>query len=422
MGAMEAYRPSPDPAVSGMAPPHISLLRKLINIIGCLVCLPLYSVVALHCRWPVTLDLIITIALAELNRYVNEGRRMAFYASQKQPVYRDKEDPETTHSSGTSTPLTEKSAGLLDHKKWDDVPPAIVKTKALATPDVEKMPSQFAPPPRLDCMAAVVGWREDPGLFTRALESYRMTRGCSFLLVGIDGDEAPDHDMVDVFNKVYPHRSTTIHVSEPLGEIAQTILAKEMSLRQHSNQPFNQTECETIALQHCVHLVRTMLRENNIHLTGPDAISQLCIRQRHMHKKGVMFTTYIFALVIADTLGIEFLWSSDSDTLVSRESLLHTVDAIASDAKIGGASSGLVVHNGDESVVTRLAETVYWGELYLTRSTPAATATSDCQSGPSTVFRLAALPAILVPWYMQTIFGKRMVSLPHHGPPFLTET
>ena len=56
--------------------------------------------------------------------------------------------------------------------------------------------------PQLDCMAAVVGWREDPALFTRALESYKTARGCMFLMVGIDGDEAQDQDMVDVFNLV----------------------------------------------------------------------------------------------------------------------------------------------------------------------------------------------------------------------------
>lgn len=128
-----------------------------------------------------------------------------------------------------------------------------------------------------------------------------------------------------------------------------------------------------------------------------------------------MFTTYVFALVIADIIGVEFLWSSDSDTLVMDDSLSRTVDTIASDPTIGGASSGLVVHNGHETAVTKLAETVYWGELYLTRSLPAATATSDCQSGPSTVFRLASLPAILVPWYMQTLCGKRMVSFLCHS-------
>lgn len=184
-----------------------------------------------------------------------------------------------------------------------------------------------------------------------------------------------------------------------------------MALGKRNGQKVDEAECEQAALAHCIALARTILSQADITFSGPEAISQLCINQRHMHKKGIMFTTFIFALVIADTLGIEFLWSSDSDTLVFRNSLNKTVNAIAADPTIGGASSGLVVHNGDESVVTRLAETVYWGELYLTRSTPAATATSDCQSGPSTVFRLSAMPSILVPWYMQTIFGKRMVCL-----------
>jgi hyaluronan synthase len=128
-----------------------------------------------------------------------------------------------------------------------------------------------------------------------------------------------------------------------------------------------------------------------------------------MHKKGIMFTTFVFSLVIADILGIEFLWSSDSDTIVFPDSLERTVNAFAADPQAGGASSGLVVHNADETSITKLASAVYWGELYLTRSTPAATGTSDCQSGPSTAFRLAALPEILVPWYLQRALGKRMI-------------
>lgn len=388
MGAVDI-----DPAAFAARPPHISLSRKLLNILGCLVCLPLYAAIAVHCRWPVTLDLVITVALAELNRYVNEGRRMAFYEAEavgRQPEFREKEDYEPPRSPRR---FDEKGVKVVDVER--------VSATAL---------SAQAKSARLDCMAAVVGWREDPSLFTRALESYRMAKACTFLLVGIDGDEGADQDMVNVFHKVCPHRSRTIHVSEPLGEIAQSVRAKELSLRQMSGQPFDPSECDAAALDHCIRLARSILSRNDVQLSGPDAVSQLCIRQRHMHKKGIMFTSYIFALVIADTLGVEFLWSSDSDTLVSQDSLLRTVDAMAVDPRIGGASSGLVVHNGTDSIVTRLAETVYWGELYLTRSTPAATATSDCQSGPSTVFRLSALPPILVPWYMQTIFGQRMVS------------
>lgn len=137
---------------------HVPWYRKTINIIGCLLSLPLYWYMTAHCRYPVTLDLVVTIALAELNRFINQGRRLRFYAEESRP--REKMDSEKL--------------------------------------DLELQP----PAPRLDCIAAVVGWREDPALFTRAMESYKAAKSCKFLLVGIDGDEVEDMDMVRVFNKV----------------------------------------------------------------------------------------------------------------------------------------------------------------------------------------------------------------------------
>lgn len=104
-----------------------------------------------------------TIALAELNRFINEGRRMKFYEDEPVP--------------------------MMEEKVYNE------KADFLESQPVE-------PQSRLDCMAAVVGWREDPILFTRALQSYRAASNCSFLLVGIDGNDEPDQDMVDVFNKV----------------------------------------------------------------------------------------------------------------------------------------------------------------------------------------------------------------------------
>lgn len=186
-------------------------------------------------------------------------------------------------------------------------------------------------------------------------------------------------------------------------------MTKMASMKKQYGEEVDEDECHNLAMDHCIQLARRTLEQEKIDFRGVDGVRQLCIRQKHMHKKGIMFTTYVFSLVIADMLGLEFLWSSDSDTLVLPDSLERTVNAIAADPKIGGASSGLIVHNESETAVTKLSATVYWGELYLTRSTPAATATSDCQSGPSTVFRLAALPSILVPWYLQTVMGKRMV-------------
>lgn len=113
-------------------------------------------------HYPITLDMLLTIILAESNRFVNQRRREKLH--------------ELKHQD--ESPVREKE----DWLRWEL--------------NVEKAA------PRLDCMAAVVGWREDPELFSRALESYKTTEGCTFLLVGVDGDEADDQDMVDVFNQV----------------------------------------------------------------------------------------------------------------------------------------------------------------------------------------------------------------------------
>lgn len=357
-----------EPVVQGHPP---SASRLLLNSLGCLLSLPIYYFSTVHSRYPVTLDIVITIALTEINRYIVEGRRQDFARS--------------LHTPSFDQHLDEK-------KEWSGR-------------HLEAQPCL----PNADCMAAVVGWREDPSLYARALQSYKSAKTCTFFLAGIDGDEAEDQDMVNVFCQVFPENSTVIQIPEPLGEIAERIRAKTMALQRQNGIPVNEDEANAISMQACLDLARSILRQHDLTIGGPKGIKHLCLKQRHMHKKGIMFTAYVFALVISDILGIEYLWSSDSDTIVFPDSLEKTINTIASDLKAGGASSGLVVHNNRETAVTNLASAVYWGELYLTRSTPACTGTSDCQSGPSTAFRLSALPAILVPWYTQIAFGKRMI-------------
>lgn len=105
-----------------------------------------------------------------------------------------------------------------------------------------------------------------------------------------------------------------------------------------------------------------------------------------------------------------FLFLFTADTIVLPDSVEGTINTIAGDPRAGGASSGLIVHNVADTVVTKLASVIYWCELYLTRSMPGSVAVSDCQSGPSAAFRLSAIRPILLPWYNQTVFGKRMVS------------
>lgn len=164
-------------------------------------------------------------------------------------------------------------------------------------------------------------------------------------------------------------------------------------------------------IAHCCQLAREILAEHDFKLGQHGGVTKLCLYQPHLHKKGIMFTSFIFSIVISEILGIEYMWSSDSDTIVLPDSLRCTIDTIAGDPHVGGGSSGLIVHNENDSICTKLGSVVYWSELYMTRSVSTLSGTSDCQSGPSTAFRVSALPAVLYPWYTQTVLGHRMVCL-----------
>ena len=52
------------------------------------------------------------------------------------------------------------------------------------------------------CLASVVGYREEAGLFRRCLESYKDAPGLEILLVGIDGNEPTDMEMVQIVKNV----------------------------------------------------------------------------------------------------------------------------------------------------------------------------------------------------------------------------
>lgn len=132
-----------------------------------------------------------------------------------------------------------------------------------------------------------------------------------------------------------------------------------------------------------------------------------------MHKKGIMFTAFIFSIVICEILDIDFVWSSDSDSFVYPSTIQDTVLTMANDDKIGGASTAMMIHNRDDSIVTQLGSSVYLSEMYLTRSFTSARAANDCQSGPCAMFRIAVLPSILMKWYQQAVLGHWMVSLPN---------
>jgi hyaluronan synthase len=139
------------PAMTPSAPalPRAGALLALFNLLACFAILPLVYLAPAFTRWPCTLDGLIGAFLAEFVRYQNEGRKL------RAEAVRERRDMEK--GGAESCPAT---------------------------------------------MAQVVGWKEEPELFSRALESYQEAEGLRFLLLGVDGDSAEDMEMVDVFQKV----------------------------------------------------------------------------------------------------------------------------------------------------------------------------------------------------------------------------
>jgi hyaluronan synthase len=168
---MEALHPDGFGAPAVASPRQVSSLRKVINIVGCVVFFAIYWMIISGCRWPVTLDLFVSIGLTELNRFLNESRRMEYYKD-----------------SGDSGDQDQEKAALTEK---DD-----------AEVNLEKGAIEWSTSGKKECIAAIVGWREDPALFTRALTSYKDAQSCGFVIAGIDGDAEEDMEMVQVFNEV----------------------------------------------------------------------------------------------------------------------------------------------------------------------------------------------------------------------------
>jgi len=167
---------------------------------------------------------------------------------------------------------------------------------------------------------------------------------------------------------------------------------------------------DIILIEKCITFVKQTLLENNIHLTGPDAITHLCVTQPHMHKKGIMFTSFIICFALSDLLDLEFVWTSDSDSMVYKDTIKTTIQTIHGDDKCAGASTALNIHNRTDNLVTTLGNTIYLNDLHLSRCFSSAVGANDCQSGPCAAFRIEAIKPELLAWYRQTVFGTWMVS------------
>lgn len=143
--------------------PYVSPVEHCVNFLSCCAAALVLYYVLCFSQAPLTLDILLTIFFAELNRWNNDKRQSQLATLKKEHAQR-----------------------------------YMAKTPAVAAPE-------DAPIPALDCIVTVVGYREDPELYKAALKSYLTASNCRFILACIDGDAEEDQEMAKVFQTVSPN-------------------------------------------------------------------------------------------------------------------------------------------------------------------------------------------------------------------------
>ncbi|KAK7730065.1 hypothetical protein SLS57_001725 [Botryosphaeria dothidea] len=269
---------------------------------------------------------------------------------------------------------------------------------------------------RTECVGAVIGYREDPNLFRKCLESYRddASRTVRVLVIGIDGNDDEDMKMVRTAEHVFGTDETpTIPLHEPFGALAARMISDWKIRRSCSEKgsELSEDEFHDHVLDVLIRQATAMLQDHgllyHVHKNSPP--KAICICQPHNSKKEIMFSAFIFNLALAGANNIPYIWSSDSDSYLDINAApIHRVLAtMSTDPAIAGSCGALQIHNARQSTITRLISATYWTDLALTSGQNSAFDVTDCQPGPCAAFTRSALAAILVPWHAQTFLGAR---------------
>lgn len=272
-------------------------------------------------------------------------------------------------------------------------------------------------------LASIVGYREDPALFVKCLKSFKNNSGQELLLVGIDGNGPQDAEMANVVRRVYDKDAIFIDIEEPLAILA--IRTAEQYIVRELEQSGQQMlldswafddlpqqlryDANAFAMDRVYEKAAEILQTNNVLYSYQSPFRVVCVSQPHISKKGILFTNLVLSTVLGKANHIPYLWTGDSDTWVMPETLPITIGCMATDPKVGGSCSLLGVHNGHESYVAALGAAIYWCELAITRGQTAAIDSADCQPGPCAAFLLDALSPHLFEWYTQTSMGIKTV-------------
>ncbi|KAF9361475.1 ATP-dependent RNA helicase [Mortierella sp. AD094] len=213
-----------------------------------------------------------------------------------------------------------------------------------------------------------VGYREDPALLEgclKSLRAIRYQRNQKTLLV-VDGNEAQDEYMANIFKKVFEEQDAAIFRPNFLCMDRDITDPERLELvRQIANHP------------------------------GP-----VCVMQPHHGKRSAMYTG--FAALLEQ--GIESVVVTDSDTYLDPNVRKELAFALAESPIIGAATGDVRIYNTG-TWVSFLSSFRYWFAFNLERGAQSYHSVVNCVSGPLDIYRMSIVAEVMDNWSRQSFLG-----------------
>ncbi|KAG2235512.1 hypothetical protein INT48_003075, partial [Thamnidium elegans] len=228
---------------------------------------------------------------------------------------------------------------------------------------------------------AVVGYREEPRLFTQCLESVKSLNYPDPFktVVVIDGDEEEDREMAASFRTVFPDCPVVILPQLP------SIIFQKMKQDQDPEKPgpldYDQIIRDTYTL--------------------PTDTVAVCYLQPHRGKRHAMYTA--FRVLMA--AGCEAVVSTDSDTKFDPNAMLEMESALYWFPNIGAAAGDVRIWNSKDSLLSFMSSLRYWMAFNIERAAQSFNRCVTCVSGPMGIYRSHVLKQVLDDWITQTFLG-----------------
>ncbi|KAL9553546.1 hypothetical protein MBANPS3_003248 [Mucor bainieri] len=238
---------------------------------------------------------------------------------------------------------------------------------------------------------AVVGYREEPTLFTKCLESIKeLNYPDAFkIIVVIDGDAPEDREMANLFQKIFPQGPILV-LPELLSDSFEKIRKNAQEQQQEGATTAEKTALEPDYDQ--------LLRDT---FTLPTDTTPVCYMQPHRGKRHAMYTA--FRVLMA--AGCDAVMSTDSDTKFDPNAMIEMERALYWFPHIGAAAGDVRIWNAFDSVLSFMSSLRYWMAFNIERAAQSFNRCVTCVSGPMGIYRSQVLREILDDWITQSFLG-----------------